>query len=411
MDNPKTLKNLLERLTDLLINHQYDNNLLDQARKIVLKVITKHLEIIKVEIAAIAALFYIVNNESQSLLLEDVIKKRIVTRIISLILYHDYDARILTWAFLTLDRLMLRWGFEKNHQYVMYLFQYFLRISLCIISADNQDYTLKIACVLINWCALGGTRIHRIYLGKSGTIKKLIVIIKTRIRQNTFEQVELAFETINHLTNDLPRNCKRFLDQKGLQYMFECLRTFPNKILMKQNIYCVLRNIAEIKELRGKLMKNHLIEVLFDNLRLTGDEIQIRYYAAEIIVHLASDGHKAWTIQSPTRCEVLDHMTRALQSWNLDVILDIRYRSVKTLLKIAQISHTPVCVQWAAWTLANLTRVYPEKYCSTVITEDGINIMSQVLKENYQISQQEVIHNLAQTVINQCMSFEENITE
>lgn len=47
-----------------------------------------------------------------------------------------------------------------------------------------------------------------------------------------------------------------------------------------QNMYCVLRNIAEIKELRGRLMQNQLIEVLFDNLRFTRDEIQVinNYY-------------------------------------------------------------------------------------------------------------------------------------
>lgn len=50
-----------------------------------------------------------------------------------------------------------------------------------------------------------------------------------------------------------------------------------------------------------------------------------------------------------------------------------------------------------------------EKYCSIVMADGGIKIMSDVLEENYKMSFQkckpEVIHSLAVSVINQCMVF------
>lgn len=73
---------------------------------------------------------------------------------------------------------------------------------------------------------------------------------------------------------------------------------------------------------------------------------------------MASDGHKAWIIKAPARCKVLDRMTKAIQNWDLDADRNINYRSFEPILQLAQVRHTPQCAHWAAWALANLTRVY-----------------------------------------------------
>lgn len=62
-----------------------------------------------------------------------------------------------------------------------------------------------------------------------------------------------------------------------------------------------------------------------------------------------------------------------------------------------------------------LLLVLAEKYCSIVITEGGLRIMSELLDDNYaeinQNNQPGVIHGLAQTVINQCMIFMKSTVE
>lgn len=73
---------------------------------------------------------------------------------------------------------------------------------------------------------------------------------------------------------------------------------------------------------------------------------------------MASDGHKAWTIKTPSRYKVLDRMTKAILNWNLDADRNINYRSFEPILQLAQVRHTPQCAHWAAWALANLTKVY-----------------------------------------------------
>lgn len=51
-----------------------------------------------------------------------------------------------------------------------------------------------------------------------------------------------------------------------------------------------------------------------------------------------------------------------------------------------------------------------EKYCSIVIAEGGLRIMSELLEEHSQLqnNQPGVIHSLAQTVIDQCLMYMKN---
>lgn len=73
---------------------------------------------------------------------------------------------------------------------------------------------------------------------------------------------------------------------------------------------------------------------------------------------MASDGIDAWTIERPTRKEVLKYMVQAIESWDLNAERNINYRSFGPLLRLLDVYHTPPCQHWAAWALANLTKVY-----------------------------------------------------
>lgn len=73
---------------------------------------------------------------------------------------------------------------------------------------------------------------------------------------------------------------------------------------------------------------------------------------------MASDGIDAWTIEKPTRNEVLKYMVQAIESWDLSAERNINYRSFLPLLRLLDVYHTPPCQHWATWALANLTNVY-----------------------------------------------------
>ena len=81
------------------------------------------------------------------------------------------------------------------------------------------------------------------------------------------------------------------------------------------------------------------------------------YNAAGVLAHIASDGPEAWTIETPSRPEVLTRMVHAIEQWDLNADRNINYRSFDPILSLVRCYETPECQHWAVWALANLTKV------------------------------------------------------
>jgi hypothetical protein len=73
---------------------------------------------------------------------------------------------------------------------------------------------------------------------------------------------------------------------------------------------------------------------------------------------LASDGYEVWNIKEPSRNIVLDRLTTAILGWDLDSDLGIIQHSFESILQLAQVRHTPQCIHYATWSLANFTKKY-----------------------------------------------------
>lgn len=119
----------------------------------------------------------------------------------------------------------------------------------------------------------------------------------------------------------------------------------------------LLGNVAEVKNLRHRLMTSEYISVFAELLSSKSDGIEVSYNAAGVLAHIASDGPETWTIMSPTREEVLDKMFLAIERWNLNTERNINYRSFEPILGLIKCYDTPACQTWAVWALANLTKV------------------------------------------------------
>lgn len=150
------------------------------------------------------------------------------------------------------------------------------------------------------------------------------------------------------------------------------------------------------------------------------------------MAHIASDGPTEWTIETPTREEVLAKMAAAIERWNLEAERNINYRSFEPILGLVRCYETPECQHWAVWALANLTKVildtfrsyfisysifmlspfffcyisiniqvYPLKYCRLVQEEHGIELLKELLEHD---KPNEHIKDLAKMVIENCES-------
>lgn len=120
----------------------------------------------------------------------------------------------------------------------------------------------------------------------------------------------------------------------------------------------LLGNVAEVKELRHYLLTSEYITVFSGLLESECDGIEVSYNAAGVISHIASDGPEVWTVDVPSRQDVLKRMVQAIERWNLNSPRNINYRSFEPILNLVRVYHTPECQHWAVWALANLTKVY-----------------------------------------------------
>lgn len=150
-------------------------------------------------------------------------------------------------------------------------------------------------------------------------------------------------------------------------------------------------------------MQERYVTVFANLLRSNSDGIEVPYNAAGILAHMASDGIDAWTIEKPTRKEVLKYMVQAIESWDLNAERNINYRSFGPLLRLLDVYHTPPCQHWAAWALANLTKVYSFKYCALVVKEGGLEKLHTVIADSRPY---ERIKELANLVIENCCQYE-----
>ena len=144
----------------------------------------------------------------------------------------------------------------------------------------------------------------------------------------------------------------------------------------------LLGNVAEVPQLRPKLMTKEFVEEFANLLDSVKDGIEVSYNAAGVLAHMASDGAQAWTTRQPEREEVLGRMSRAITRWDMMSKRNINYRSFAPIINLAGVSHTPQCQMWAVWALANLTSVTPEKYCRLVLQEGGLTLMEEILNDN-----------------------------
>ncbi|KAH8235017.1 hypothetical protein KR032_007574 [Drosophila birchii] len=393
------------------------------ALDVVLSAMDRHLKFKHMQISGSATLFYIVKGRDRSKF-GTLLRNHIIRTLLNGMEMHLTDDTMLRNGYLTLTQF---------HMPADVLFEYerLIKILLHGVSKTEQEgFVQRIAIYLLNTLACQVDGRQKLFLGELGVVSTMLTLIKDRLTRSVFDDVmEVAWSTMWNVTDETAINCKRFLDGRGMEYFLKCLHTFPDRDELLRNMMGLLGNVAEVKWLRPKLMTQEFIEVfarlldsLSDGIEVGGSDasasllarvreremgsanhanlrFQVSYNAAGVLAHIASDGADAWTIKTPSREHVLERMVAAIQRWNIKSERNINYRSFEPILSLVRCYETPQCQHWAVWALANLTQVYPEKYCQLVEQENGIQILNELIDHETPYSE---IKRIARLVIEQC---------
>eukprot|EP00099_Drosophila_melanogaster_P020610 NP_612112.1 uncharacterized protein Dmel_CG12084, isoform A [Drosophila melanogaster] len=398
------------------------------ALDVVLSAMDRHLKFKHMQISGSATLFYIVKGRDRSKF-GALLRNHIIRTLLNGMEMHITDDTMLRNGYLTLTQF---------HMPVDVLFEYerLIKILLHGVSKTEQEgFVQRIAIYLLNTLACQVDGRQKLFLGELGVVSTMFTLIKDRLTRSVFDDVmEVAWSTMWNVTDETAINCKRFLDGRGMEYFLKCLHTFPDRDELLRNMMGLLGNVAEVKWLRPKLMTQEFIEVfarlldsLSDGIEVGGASasvvarvreremasanhaylrFQVSYNAAGVLAHIASDGADAWTIKTPSREHVLERMVAAIQRWNIKSERNINYRSFEPILSLVRCYETPQCQHWAVWALANLTQVYPEKYCKLVEQENGIQILNELIEHESPYCE---IKRIARLVIEQCDSGSERM--
>lgn len=394
MERPAVLTRVLN---DLYYLFRYENNsYVGRALTVVLDAMDRHVSEKHIQISGSATLFYIVKGKERDRI-GIKLKRRIITALLDGMEAHFGDDTMMRNGCLTLCQF-------KIPTDVLFEYERVVQILLNGVTDVTQEgFVQRIAIYLLNSLACQVDGKQKRFLGNHGAIGKMLHLISDRLEHRVCDDVlEVAWSTMWNVTDETPQNCQRFLENRGMQYFLACLKSFPDKEELLRNMMGLLGNVAEVAELRPQLMNKLFLSVFYDLLDSSSDGIEVSYNAAGVLAHMASDGPEAWTVEEPARHLVLERVATAVERWDLQAERNINYRSFEPILSLLHAHHTPQCQHWAVWALANLTTVYPEKYCNLVEAEGGLKLLNDLLDHH---TPYELIKKLAYVVINNCAKY------
>uniref|UniRef100_A0A0K2TYN5 Protein zer-1 homolog n=1 Tax=Lepeophtheirus salmonis TaxID=72036 RepID=A0A0K2TYN5_LEPSM len=358
-------------------------NNLKEALDIIVLGMQNHITDSVIQISGSASLYYVLTSPINTLI-NVKMKRKIIVTLLNAMFNHKKDSVMMRNGCITL----CQFDIPKD---VLFDYERLVRILLYIVShrsnspenMEESNFLERASIFLLNSLACQVDGQQKLLVGSLGAMERMLDIIRHRVDKEICDHVmEIAWSTLWNVTDETPINCKRFLDNGGMKLFLQCKDVFPDRQELLRNMMGLLGNVAEVPSLRPQLMTREFVAEFSMLLDSNTDGIEVSYNAAGVLAHMASDGPSAWTIEDPSRVEVLSKMVVAIQRWNLHSSRNINYRSFEPILRLVNVHHTPQCQHWAMWALANLTFV-DNKYCALVEQEGGLSLLDQLLNGNF----------------------------
>ncbi|XP_045198944.2 protein zer-1 homolog [Mercenaria mercenaria] len=343
-----------------------------------------------VQISGSASLFYIVKGCKKDRITHTQ-KRRVIGCLLDAMERHMAEHTMMRNGCLTLCHFNIPYE-------VLYCYNRLVRILLQMLRRDyNDDFLLRIGIFLLNSLACQVEGEHKQILGQTGVVEIMSNIIKLKVENRICDEIlEVCWSTLWNVTDETETNCVKFMEQGGMYLFLDCFKMFPDKEELLRNMMGLMGNIAEVQKLRKDLMNKEYVTVFTNFLESTKDGIEVSYNAAGVLSHLLSDQEEEWTIESPSRQEVISRIVQAIKRWPLDSKRNINYRSFGPILHLVKCYQSHASQYWAVWALCNLTQVYPDKYCQLLKDEGGLELLEIVTRDPRPI---DAIKQLAEQVI------------
>ncbi|XP_077981711.1 protein zyg-11 homolog B-like [Glandiceps talaboti] len=216
-------------------------------------------------------------------------------------------------------------------------------------------------------------------LGSKPYMKKLLNIVKTKAEEVQADvTLKFTLSALWNLTDESPTTCSIFLNEGGLELLMHILEIFPNETAVETKVLGLINNIAEVKELRHTLLKQEFIQHV--KTLLEGDQIEVSYFAAGIIAHIASDdGQQLWTQPHNLRQQLLKSLHDAIVCWANPKGEMVAYRSFSPFFPLLGPNGIAEVQLWAVWAIQHVCTKNSVRYCPMLIKEGGVSVLKTLL--------------------------------
>lgn len=309
--------------------------------ELVLTPMAAHSSNFGVQMAATACLYNVTRGDLSKNIHPNVLSRGVSLTLDAMDAFPDeYQLQKNSLLILCSDRILQEVNFERYRCAKLVL------DSLCVFEDVNMNRMAVAICSIL--AAKVSTSETSVLGAEPFYMEKLLSMVRNRVQIKSSDiTMKFTLSALWNLTDESAATCTVFLEQGGAVLFLEVLTTFRFDNAIETKVLGLLNNIAEVEKLRNSLMIDSLITELHSLLQ--SEHIDVSYFAAGIVAHLASDGSSKWTAKSFTRTEMLDALERIVSHWKVPENEMVAYRSFKPFFPLLRRDMDYQVQLWAVW--------------------------------------------------------------
>ncbi|CAK9828911.1 Protein zyg-11 homolog B [Anthophora retusa] len=337
--------------------------------KLVLPGMREHPQEVRVQLPCTACLYNLTKGEFAIMIHPSILKQVVELTMIAMESYPtNYRLQMNTLLILCSDRILQDVAFDKYRC---------ARLVLNSLSAFNEPSMNRMSVAICSILAAKISTVETSMLGaQSQYMSKLLAMVRSKLESKSVDiTMKFTLSALWNLTDESATTCEVFLYEGGMELFLKVLVSFQGESSVETKILGLLNNVAEVVHLRSRLLQPRFISML--SVLLTSRHIDVSYFAAGIVANLLSDGDPcAWVVTSPiSRGELLEQLAHTVTHWQTPQGEMVAYRSFQPFFPLL-FSDAYAVKLWAVWAIHHVCTKNPKRYCSMLIKERAVEILS-----------------------------------
>ncbi|KAK3092105.1 hypothetical protein FSP39_025250 [Pinctada imbricata] len=345
--------------------------------KIVLPAMKTHLKQIGVQMAATACLYNLTKGEVGPRVHPACLKEVVNLTLTAMENFPNHQ-QLQKNALLTLcsDRILQDVTFDR--------FRCAKLVMECLCQFDDPSMNRMSVAI----CSILAAKISTQQTSQLGAkvryMRKMLQLVKTKVDAKSIDiTLKFTLSALWNLTDESPATCNVFLNEGGLDLFMTTLHVVREmdsdvRTEVETKILGLLNNIAEVTKLRKYLMREDFL--MLSKGLMQGAQIDVSYFAAGIIAHLASDGIESWMVSSEKE-DILIELGKVVLQWKQPEAEMVAYRSFNPFFPLLRCHAAPSVQLWAVWAIQHVCTKNSERYCPMLEKEGGADILRELVTD------------------------------